>query len=364
MFRTQHASQSPKIEVAEAPPDDAPVNAVGPKIDDNWRRWIAENLMIESSHQDILNVLASHGIAAEEARHEIELAVRSPYFKASERLRNRLRKRDWVLSCYRKMNRLHPRAGEIERRHKLPRAEFLNEYYSTNRPVIITGMMDDWPAMKQWTLSYFATKFGEREIEVQTGRASDANYEIERGKHLSKMKMSEFLDRLRTTAATNDFYVTANNTSGNKAALSELWDDIVQIPEYLDSRDGSCFGGFFWMGPPGTVTPFHHDLTNNLMAQVMGRKRVLVAPSWDIPLMLNHFHVYSEVDGRVTPPSPQPGRHQPQILECILCPGEILFLPIGCMHYVEGLDITVTMSFTNFVHDNEFISFYTTYHEV
>ena len=54
----------------------------------------------------------------------------------------------------------------------------------------------------------------------------------------------------------------------------------------------------------------------------------------------------------------------PQILECVLNPGEILFLPVGCLHFVEGLDVSVTVSFTNFVFDNDFASFYTTYHGV
>ncbi len=55
-----------------------------------------------------------------------------------------------------------------------------------------------------------------------------------------------------------------------------------------------------------------------------------------------------------------PPLEAPQILECILNPGEILFLPIGCLHFVQGLDIAVTISFTNFVFDNDFYSFYTT----
>src|SRR5206468_2367912 len=110
----------------------------------------------------------------------------------------------------------------------------------------------------------------------------------------------------------------------------------------LDGRDP--LNGFFWLGPAGTITPFHHDLTNNFMAQVIGRKRVRIAPSWDMPLMANDYHVFSRVDGRETPPSPRPALDAPQILECILHPGEILFLPIGCLHFVEGLDISVTVS--------------------
>ena len=55
---------------------------------------------------------------------------------------------------------------------------------------------------------------------------------------------------------------------------------------------------------------------------------------------------------------------QAQIIEFVLHPGEILFLPIGCLHWVEGLDLSVTVSFTNFVFDNDFTTFYTTYHGV
>jgi ribosomal protein L16 Arg81 hydroxylase len=163
---------------------------------------------------------------------------------------------------------------------------------------------------------------------------------------------------VRNAGETNDFYLTANNSSSNRTVLSELWDDIVQIPEYLAADRP---GGFLWMGPRGTITPFHHDLTNNFMAQVIGRKRVRLAPSWDLPLMLNNLHCFSQVDGRVVPGATRPPVDEPQILEVVLNPGEVLFLPIGCLHYVHGIEISVTVSFTNFVFDNDFSSFYNTY---
>ena len=220
----------------------------------------------------------------------------------------------------------------------------------------------NWPALRKWNLDFFAENFGDREVEVQFGRNSGDNYEVEREKYLKKVKFAEFVSMVRTAGNTNDFYLTANNNSSNKQTLPELWSDIVQIPEYLDGTDP--MNGFFWMGPAGTVTPFHHDLTNNFMAQVIGRKKVKIAPSWDMPLMRNDFHVFSRVDGRNLPPQPRPGIEAPQIIECILGPGEILFLPIGCLHYVEGMEISVTVSFTNFVFENDFASFYSTYHQV
>ena len=332
------------------------------QVNDDWRRWIAENLMLEATPEALLAPMTTAGINHDEAVLEIQLALQSPYLQGSELLRNRLRKRTWLIATYRKINRLHPMAAEIERRHKLPREEFLRDYYTTNRPVIITGMMDNWPAMRKWNLDFFHDRFGDREIEVQMGRNAGANYEIEREKFISKIKFSQFIEMIRSSNGTNDFYLTANNNSNNKRALPELWDDIIQVPEYLDGSDR--FGGFFWMGPPGTITPFHHDLTNNFMAQVIGRKRVKIAPSWDMPLMHNDFHVFSRIDGRVRGTNPRPAAEEPQILECLLNAGEILFLPIGCLHFVEGVETSVTVSFTNFVFDNDFSSFYSTFHRV
>lgn len=335
----------------------SPAPTESPRVfDDEWRRWLSENLLVGASSRDIINVLLANGFTEEDAIHEIRQAEESPYFRGSQLLRNRLRKRDWVLACYRKTNRLHPASNVVERRHRLSRDEFLREYYSTNRPVIITGMMDDWPAMRRWSLDDFAERFGDREVDVQMNRDADANYEIQKERFTRRVPFGEFVRMVREADATNDFYLTANNNSRNRDILHELWDDIVEFPEYL--RDDMPGHRFFWLGPAGTVTPFHHDLTNNFMAQVIGRKLVKIAPSWDIPLMRNHLHVFSQVDGRITPADPDPPFERPQILECILHPGEILFLPIGCLHYVQGLDISVTVSFTNFVFDNDFISFY------
>jgi hypothetical protein len=351
------AARAVSIAQAARPHASSQFTAARP-VDDEWRRWIAENLLIGQSPDSILEAMKSNGFGADDSKNEIDLAIESPYLKGSALLRNRLQKRDWQLAVYRKCNRMHPASAEIEHRHRLTRDEFLREYYSTNRPVIITGMMDEWPAMRKWNLDFFAEKFGERLVDVQMGRTSGTNYETEQEKYTSKIKFGDFVERVRTAGETNDFYLTAKNNSFNRKVLPELWDDIAQIPEYLASNDP---GGFFWMGPAGTITPFHHDLTNNFMAQVIGRKRLKIAPSWDISLMRNYLHCFSGIDGTVTPAAPRPELGEPQILEFILHPGEILFLPIGCLHFVQGLDISVTVSFTNFVFDNDFSSFYTTY---
>lgn len=326
-------------------------------VTNEWRRWIAENLMLGASRESILQTMIASGLATESAATEIDQALASPYVWGVERLRNRLKKRDWLLGVYRKLSRLDSKNRVIPRRHKITRDEFIDHHYCTNRPVIITGMMEDWPALSKWSLEYFDKTFGDRMVEVQIGRERSKNFEQEREKFRRKMRFSDYIAQVRAAGTTNNFYITANNNSANKEALPELWNDIVTIAEYLDNR--SPANGFFWFGPAGTITPFHHDLTNNMMAQVMGRKRVLIAPSWDMPLMRNLRDVYCEVDGRTMHHNPDASPGEPQILECCLAPGEILFLPIGSLHFVEALDVSATVSFTNFAFDdNDFANFY------
>jgi hypothetical protein len=326
------------------------------EINQEWRRWIAENLLLGAARDSILEAMVAGGLSPAHSSAEIDQALSSPYLKGVERVCNRLKKREWLLAAYRKLNRRRHDSGDVNRRDKIGRNEFLESYYCANRPVIITGMMDDWPARRKWSLDYFAKRFGDREVEVQLGRDGSARYEEDSPQFRRRMAFGHFIDKVRTSGVTNDFYITANNTNANKDALPELWDDIVQIPELLNGQ--SPHNGFFWFGPAGTITPFHHDLTNNLMAQVIGRKRILLAPSWDMPLMRNLRDVYSELDGRDALPAPHPSFLEPQILECCLAPGEILFLPVGCLHFVESLDISATVSFTNFVFDdNDFASF-------
>ena len=117
------------------------------RVDDEWRRWIAENLILGSAPQGVIDAMVADGIPLREAELETERASRSPYVRGSELLRTRLGEVDRLLASYRNHRRMHSKAGVIERRDRLSRGEFLDEYYSANRPVAIAGMMEDWPAL-------------------------------------------------------------------------------------------------------------------------------------------------------------------------------------------------------------------------
>ena len=327
------------------------------QLSDDWRRWIAENLMLGSAPDTITSILTKSGVPLPQALAEVSLAMASPYVQGGLRLRNRLAKRDWVLGTHARLKRMAPPA--IVRKHKLPADAFLREHYSASEPVIITGMLDDCVARTRWNLDDFAARFAERVVEVQFGRDQDDKYEMNSIAHKRKMPFGEYVELVRNAGTTNDFYMTANNDSQNRQALQELWDDVPLLPEYLNGSKG----GYFWFGPAGTLTPFHHDLTNNFMAQIIGRKRIKLIAPYELGSLYNHRHCFTDVDGRNIDLQRFPLMEGVPILECVLEPGEILFLPVGWWHMVEGLETSVTIAFTNFKWDNDFYTRYPNHHD-
>jgi ribosomal protein L16 Arg81 hydroxylase len=196
---------------------------------------------------------------------------------------------------------------------------------------------------------------------AEANRSSDANYEINQTKLKKEMTFGEFVDIVESGIETNDWYITANNSGKNKTALKDLWDDIVLF-DYLREDPGN--NGFFWYGPAGTVTPLHHDLTNNFMAQVRGRKCVKLVAPYESADVYNNRHCYSPVDPEKPDLARFPKFADVRVIDVVIGPGDLFFLPVGWWHHVRGLEISITMTFTNFVYDNDFFSFYTTYNDI
>lgn len=361
---------------AAASPGSAAQSAQRPAvvIDAEWRRWVAENVLLGNEPRSIVDAMVGAGVERATAVREVEAAVGHPYVRAARQLgraaagaggnlESKIQKRDWVLECYRKSARQATHAGKVPRVPKLSREAFLDGYYALNRPVVMTGAMDDWPALTRWTPQDLKRRFGERVVSVQANRDRDPNYELNSDKLRTEMAFGEFVDIAERAGETNNYYITANNSGTNKEALKELWEDVILFPEYLRGDDPDN-RGFFWFGPKGTVTPLHHDLTNNFMAQVRGSKRVRLVSPAELPNLYNHRHCYSGVDLENVDHDAFPMFRNVTVSEVVLGPGDLLFLPVGWWHHVRSLDVSITMTFTNFVFDNDFYSSYQTYQDI
>jgi hypothetical protein len=312
------------------------------------RALIAEAVMAGA---DIRQHLVAAGVSPASADYEAKRAEKDPLVEAAARLRRQIAKRDWTLQLHGRLHDVREGGLSVPRVAEIEPQRFFEEFYAANRPVILTGLVDHWAALTKWTLDYLDEVVGDAVVELQGERSTAGDYELAKDRHKRGARLRDITDAIRA-GPSNDFYLTAYNDTANKIALSRLWDDLgpISILRQAETRDG-----FFWLGPKGTLTPFHHDLTNNLLVQVMGRKQVQLVPSWEVGRMRNATHCFSD---REPADWDAQDTNLPPRLECEIGPGDALFLPIGWWHHVEALDPSISMSFTNFAADNDFVSSY------
>ena len=318
-----------------------------------WATWIFENIVRGTEDSAIVLALTHGGFGAAVARDEIALVRDHPWTRAARPLSQPLRKLEALLAIRDTLTRLDARTAAIERRGGVSRKEFLQNYYACNRPVILQGLLDGNPAMERWTPEYLNEACGDLTVEIMSGRDDDPDYEIRSEMHRELMPFSAYIQRITRGVPGNDVYLVANNSFFDKPGFEVLRDEVPPIPEYLRPRKAKG-QIFFWFGPEGTVTPFHHDLMNILMAQIRGRKRITMVSPDQTPWMYNTVGVYSEVDCENPDQVRHPLFRNVRRLTFDLHAGEILFIPVGWWHHIRALDTSMTITYTNFVFPNEF----------
>jgi hypothetical protein len=251
-----------------------------------------------------------------------------------------LAKREWLLEAAERQRALSPRASAVERIAGMSGEHFLDHYYAPCRPVILAREMAAWPALSRWSPDYLKAVIGARQIEFQ-------------GAHRTLAPFDAFIDRITAPGAGADAYLTAYNSAANAEALGPLHADLGVLEKFLTP---DAARGMLWIGPAGTFTPLHHDLTNNLIAQIVGRKRVLIGPASEVGRLYNDAHVFSEI-GDLEDPGLDRARFSrlegSRIYAVTLEPGDILFLPFAWWRQVRALDFSVTATYANFRWANE-----------
>ena len=324
------------------------------------RALIAEGLAAGDDDAALQARLVGAGVSAASAKYEIYRLVKDPMAAMLRRQAARIAKQRWIFANQERLAREAEGGFALDLVETPDADHFYPHYYESNRPAKLTGLIDHWPALTRWSLDHFAALAGDAVVEAQVERERDPDYELAKDDHRRLLRFGEFVDWLRKDEASNDIYLTAYNSGTNAAALGPLWDDLAPI-ELLDT--GRTRDGFFWLGPRGTLTPWHHDLTNNLLVQVLGRKRVRMAPPWAFARMKNSRHCFSDW-GNEPLPAGAGDADTPPVLETIIGPGESIFLPVGWWHQVEALDLSASMSFTSFRRPNVHVEDYASYGEI
>lgn len=322
-------------------------------LDAGWRQWIAENRLRHCTPASMLVTMTEAGLDPAECEPAIRAMETDPAFLAARKLQQLQTKLESVMANQQKLLELNPRYGQVEKRANVPLGEFLEKYVVGSRPLVLTDVARDWPAMARWSPQDLRARFGHLQVEVQAERGADPNYEVNKLDHRHSVRLADFVDQVLAGGVTNDYYLTANNEMLGRPEFAPILADIGSLPAFCD-RSQLAQRCSFWFGPAGTVTPLHHDTLMLCHTQIVGRKRWRFISPLQTPLLYNHFEVYSPIDIDRPDLNRYPLFEQATVLEVVVEPGETVFLPLGWWHQVTALDVSLSFSFSNLAVPNHY----------
>ena len=322
-------------------------------IDDGWRQWIAENRLRDCAPDSMVQTMVQAGVHPEVARLAVAQMETDPVFKAARRHQQLLKKLESMVLNQQRVWEMDPAFTQVDKRSGLTSDEFMTRYVQGSRPVVLTDLAADWPAMHRWSPADLKRRFGHLEVEIQAGRSADPRYEQNKVAHKHRSRLDVFVDQVLRGGPTNDYYLTANNELLREPAFAPLLDDIGSLPAFCD-RTRLAQSSSFWFGPAGTVTPLHHDPLMLMHTQVVGRKRWRFISPLQTPLVYNQARYYSPVDLDAPDLARYPRFKDATVLDVVVEPGETIFLPLAWWHQVTSLDVCLSFSFSCMAFPNSF----------
>lgn len=318
--------------------------------EDQWVEWASHNLALGISEHDVIGELMKGGFEASDANRVLNKIKASPIYRASVRIAGDVLKWTRLSEALLEMESQAVDFSRLPRVSGLSSEEFHRSYYAANRPVIIEDVVRDWPAVSKWHLDFFRSYYGRETVTYQSGRSSD-DYRDSFIEHPVQSTFSEYLDLIEKNETTNKYYLIAHDRLLDKAPFKTLLADINFDSRYLDGRV-THDRVFFFLGPAGCMTPMHRDLGNVYLAQIKGRKLVKMIPSKQMHLVYNEIGYHTEVDFENFSFDNFPLLKKAHIIEEVINPGDLLFIPVGWWHSVKSLDTTISITGTNFNWNN------------
>jgi hypothetical protein len=210
----------------------------------------------------------------------------------------------------------------------------IEAHLGDSQPVVFRQGARHWPAMR-WTWASVRDLGTEVAVRCEVGDAMQGT-----NSHVDTT-LAMYMDTVASGAAPASTYLSQ-------------FELLARLPALRDDLDFSVLRGrlgrtLAWIGPGGTFTGLHCDHLDNLVVQVVGRKRFRLAAPEVRPKLYpskkyDFFSELSGVDARRPDLAAHPAFADVAFEDVVLEPGDMLCTPTDWWHCVEALEPSITVN--------------------
>ncbi|CAN8298428.1 unnamed protein product [Cochlearia groenlandica] len=216
--------------------------------------------------------------------------------------------------------------------------DFITKFEEPNKPVLIEGCLDGWPAIEKWSRDYLTNVVGD--VEFAAGPVD--------------MKLENYFRYSDGVREERPLYLFDPKFAEKVPVLGSEYDVPVYFREDLFSVLGNKRPDYRWIiiGPSGSGSSFHIDpnSTSAWNAVIKGSKKWVLFPPDVVPPGVHPSPDGAEVACPVSIMEwfmnfyGDTKRWKKKPIECICKAGEVMFVPNGWWHLVINLEDSIAIT--------------------
>jgi len=220
--------------------------------------------------------------------------------------------------------------SRVERR---PAAD-LHRVIGQRRPIILEGLLVDQPRL---TLRELERSWGDRVVPVAPIVDGVGVYSAEGGIAFREVTVRDYVHGLE---------------NGGAGLLTARPQDFLpgvtdRLPVFDPGPRAAWRRSRIWVAPANTVTPLHHEVTSNLLAQLEGDKVVTLYSPWEYRAMYPHrpwsrMPQMSRVAANAPDLTAQPRFAQAKPWVADLRATDVLYIPAFWWHWVVTKHVSLS----------------------
>ena len=221
----------------------------------------------------------------------------------------------------------------VPRVKNISKADFIEQYYKPQKPVLIEGLTKEWPAYEKWKLDYIQERAGEQIVPLYDNEPAKDKESVYAPK--KEMKLYDYIEILKTQPTDLRIF---------------FYEILKKMPELLKDFEYPDIGLKFFKKLPalffggGKSKVFMHydiDLPDSMHFHFDGHKSVtLFSPQqtkylYRVPYSIHNLEA---IDMDTPDFKKYPALQYAEGIQADMKHGDALFMPSGYWHYIKYLD--------------------------